>query len=519
MQSLPAIEGKNESSGSSLVSQVRAILKRAHASSSIQEAGSHLMEGLRCLVDAEHAVLLRTIPPKMLRSGPDDGSVPDDGSAPDDACRTNAEFVAMSGAAVSPPSRDAVQPWLDLASKVLNSRSEEERTNFLNDFSEKSGMGSTIAIPVFLSESTRTLRPSSIDSNRPEVGANSAQTPIHPLGLILVEWSKREQFDAYQGVLHSVVPWILDASEVWLSKPSRTWGQWLGKHRWKWLAGLAGVVALFQPIELWIELDGALQPQSQRILYAPSDGFVATFSARDGQPVQAGDLIARIASPDLQLQRVQLESEKRITAEKRSSVEVTVNEISNRDDSATLMRARLAGELEELSKRQESIDQQLLWLDGEEKRLEIHAAVDGVLVCDPDWHDSEDRPVRRGDPMARIVPKDADWQLTSSVMDWDAGYVLQAWHRVDPKSDRVKVEFVLASEPGVHKTGLIESIDHAFRNDWTGPALDARIRPIDTLIDPRIGATAKVRVPCGRYSRWFVWFRPVLDAMYRRFWL
>ena len=84
MQSLPAIEGKNESSGSSLVSQVRAILKRAHASSSIQEAGSHLMEGLRCLVDAEHAVLLRTIPPKTLRSAPDDGSVPDDGSAPDD---------------------------------------------------------------------------------------------------------------------------------------------------------------------------------------------------------------------------------------------------------------------------------------------------------------------------------------------------------------------------------------------------------------------------------------------------
>jgi hypothetical protein len=507
MQSLPAIEGKNESSGTLLVSQVRAILKRAHASSSIEEAGRHLMEGLRCLVDAEHAVLLRTVPPKRPSNPPDDFP------------RSSAQFVAISGNSVSLPSQDAVQPWLELASKVLNSTSEEERSHFLDDYSKKSGLGCTIAIPVFSSMTGLTSVPNALDRNRPEVGADSAHPPIQPLGLILVEWSKRERFDAHQGVLHSVVPWIMDASEVWLSKPSRTWGQWLGKHRWKWLAGLVAVVALFQPIELWIELDGALQPQSQRILYAPSDGFVATFSARDGQPVQAGDLVARIASPDLQLQRVQLESEKRITSEKRSSVEVAVNEISNRDDSAALMRARLAGELEELSKRQEGIDQQLLWLDGEEKRLEIHAAVDGFLVCDPDWHDSEDRPVRRGEPMARIVPKEADWQLTSSVMDWDAGYVLQAWHRMDPKSDRVKVEFVLASEPGVHKTGLIESIDHAFRNDWTGPALDARIRPIDTLIDPRIGATAKVRVPCGRYSRWFVWFRPVLDAMYRRFWL
>lgn len=507
MQSLPAIEGKIESSGTSLVLQVRAILKRAHASSSIQEAGSHLMEGLRCLVDAEHVVLLRTIPPKRLRNASDDSS------------RSNAEFVAISGTAASLPSSDAVQPWLDLASKVLNSTSEDERSNFLNDHSKKSGIGSTIAIPVFSTLSGLTSAPNALDSNRLAKEVESAKTPTHPIGIILVEWFKREQFDAHQGILHSVAPWITDASEVWLSKPARTWGRWLGKHRWKWLVGLAGVVALFQPIELWIELDGALQPQSQRILYAPSDGFVATFAARDGQPVQTGDLIARIASPDLELQRVQLESEKRITAEKRGSIEVTINEISNRDDSAALMRARLAGELEEVSKRQESIDRQLLWLDGEEKRLEIQAAVDGVFVCDPDWHDSEDRPVRRGDPIARIVPQQAEWQLTSSVMDWDAGYVLQAWHRVDPKVDPIKVEFVLASEPGIHKSGTIESIDHAFRNDWTGPALDARIRPIDTLVDPRIGATAKVRVPCGRYSRGFVWFRPLLDAMYRRFWL
>lgn len=507
MQSQPAIEGKIDSSGSSLVSQVRAILKRAHASTSLQDAGCQLMEGLRCLVDAEHAVLLRTISPTSLRNTHDGSS------------RSIAEFVAISGTNVSRPSMDAVQPWLDLGSKVLNATSEEERSTFLNEYSEKIGGGSTIAIPVFSTQSTLAPGATALDLHALTNDAASTPKKGQPLGLILVEWDNRERFEAHQGVLHSTVPWIMDACEVWLSKPSRTWSQWLGKHRWKWLAGLLGLAALFQPIELWVELDGALQPQSQRILYAPTDGFVAAFSARDGQSVNAGDLVARIASPDLQLQRLQLESEKRITAEKRSSVEVTINEISNRDDSAALMRARLAGELEELVKRQESIEQQLLWLEGEERRLELHAATDGVFVCDPDWHDSEDRPIRRGDLIARIVPREAAWQLTSSVMDWDAGYVLHAWHRADPNEERVKVEFVLASEPGVHKTGIIDSIDHAFRNDWTGPALDARIQPIDALVDPRIGATAKVRVPCGRYSRWFVWFRPILDAMYRRFWL
>ncbi|MBM3964009.1 MAG: hypothetical protein FJ308_02930 [Planctomycetes bacterium] len=507
MQSLPSVEGKIESSGSSLVSQVRAILKRSYASTSLQDAGCQLMEGLRCLVDAEHAVLLRTISPNRLRTTHDSSS------------RSIAEFVAISGTNVPKPSMDALQPWLELASKVLDASSEEERSKFLNEHAEKIGIGSTIAIPIFPSQTAMTHGPIAHERHRLTSDADSTPQKVQPLGLIVVEWDKRERFEAYQGALHSAVLWIVDASEVWLSKPSRTWNQCLGKHRWKWLVGLVGLAALFQPIELWVELDGSLQPQSQRILYAPTDGFVAAFSGRDGQSVNAGNLVARIASPDLQLQRLQLESEKRIIAEKRSSVEVTINEISNRDDAAALMRARLAGELDELVKRQESIDQQLLWLDGEERRLELRAAADGVFVCDPDWHDSEDRPVRRGDLMARIFPKVGNWQLTSSVMDWDAGYVLQAWHRVDPKQERVKVEFVLASEPGVHKTGVIESIDHAFRNDWTGPALDARIQPIDALVDPRIGATAKVRVPCGRYSRWFVWFRPILDAMYRRFWL
>jgi hypothetical protein len=54
--------------------------------------------------------------------------------------------------------------------------------------------------------------------------------------------------------------------------------------RWiRWIGfGLLSLWML-QPIELWIDVDGSLQPSVQRFVFAPCDGYIEEFAARDGE--------------------------------------------------------------------------------------------------------------------------------------------------------------------------------------------------------------------------------------------
>jgi hypothetical protein len=276
---------------------------------------------------------------------------------------------------------------------------------------------------------------------------------------------------------------------------------------------------MLMPIEMWIEVDGALQPTVQRFVFAPCDGYIDAFLVRDGAELSEGATMLRINSPELRLQRLQFESELRVVEEKRIGLEAAANQISNREESAAVLASRMAGELEELKKKKESLESQLHWLSEEESRLTLRAAISGVIVADPQWQESQDRPVKRGELLARIVGTQAEWQVEGHVLDWESGYITQAFARSQEQGQSIPVELILASEPRTKVRGTLFQLDRAFRYETVGPSLDVRVQPEGPLKDPRVGATAKLRIPCGRRMRCSVWTRTLLDSIYRRFWL
>lgn len=479
---------------------LRALLKKCYSNSSTTAALSSLVEGFRCLVDADRIVLMQWMA----------GSVP--------------QVAAVSGGASLPTHSELLNDWRDLAQGLGEATSNDDRQRLLLEHSNKHGMATTIAIPLTHGQSNQpgpSGMPGTMLVESSGTSGSNAQTSESSsmLGLLILEWATEARARAQASVLDASTPWIKDACEVLLQKPSSRvrsigWGRW-----WRWAA--VGLFAgwMLMPIEMWIEVDGALQPTVQRFVFAPCDGYIDAFMVKDGAELREGETMIRINSPELRLQRLQLESEVRIVEEKRIGLEAAANQISNREESAAILASRMAGELEELKKKKESLESQLRWLGEEESRLTLRAAISGVVVADPQWQESQDRPVRRGELLARIVGTQADWQIEGNVLDWESGYVTEAFARSQEQGRFVPVEMILASAPRTTLRGTLVQLDRAFRHETVGPSLDVRVHPEHPLTDPRVGATAKLRIPCGRWMRCSVWTRTLLDSIHRRFWL
>ncbi|MFN7731464.1 MAG: HlyD family efflux transporter periplasmic adaptor subunit [Pirellula sp.] len=483
---------------------LRALLKRCYSSPSPTAALSTLVEGFRCLVDADRIVLMQCHA----------GSV--------------TQEAAVSGGAALPTHSELLNDWRDLAQALGSSSSNEDRNRLLFEHSTKHAVATTIAIPLTHGQRTQPGQHGLAGAMAPEStgqstgqSANAAETiePASMMGLLIVEWATEARAKAQSAVLDASTPWIKDACEVLLQKPHGRaraigWSRW-----WRWAA--FGIFAgwMLMPIEMWIEVDGALQPTVQRFVFAPCDGYVDAFLVRDGAELREGETMIRINSPEMRLQRLQFESELRVVEEKRIGLEAAANQISNREESAAVLASRMAGELEELKKKKESLESQLRWLGEEESRLTLRAAISGVVVADPQWQESQDRPVRRGELLARIVGTQADWQVEGHVLDWESGYITQAFARSQEQGESIPVEMILASAPRTTIRGTLVQLDRAFRHETVGPSLDVRVNPDGPLKDPRVGATAKLRIPCGRWMRCSVWTRTLLDSIYRRFWL
>ena len=263
---------------------------------------------------------------------------------------------------------------------------------------------------------------------------------------------------------------------------------------------------------------GTLQPSEQRIVFAPAEGFVDTIHVADGQRVQPGEVVATISSPQLQLQINQVTAEIGLVDQKREGLNITLNQLKPADDPANLTGSRLAGEVQELEARRANLVEQKQLLDREGERLELRSPIDGTVIAWDVERYLENRPVRRGEPLLRIAALEHQWRLESTVVDWESGYVVEARRAMLAQNKALEIEFVLASSPQKRRAGRVILIGNTMTDVGGSQQLDVIVYP-DTALDyPRLGTSVTVSIPCGKFPRWFVWTRSILDAVRRRFW-
>jgi len=154
------------------------------------------------------------------------------------------------------------------------------------------------------------------------------------------------------------------------------------------LVGLAAFLAMATGTHR-VSAPATVESRVQRVVAAPRDGYLAQAQVRAGDVVRAGDLMARLDTDELDLERVRLESEREQVRKEYAEAFVT-------HDRA---RARI------LKAQERQVDARVALLDAQLARSRMLAPFDGV-VMEGDLSQTLGAAVERGQTLFRLAPLD-----------------------------------------------------------------------------------------------------------------
>ncbi len=177
------------------------------------------------------------------------------------------------------------------------------------------------------------------------------------------------------------------------------------------LAGLTGALLLaFVPLSYRIGAPARLEGAVQRVLAAPTEGYLHAAHVRPGDAVEAGQLLVELAQQDLLLQARKWEAE---LAQHDNSAAAALARADRTQYALAQARAAEAGAQLELAR-------------GQIARTQLTAPIDG-LVIKGDLSQSLGAPVQRGEVLLTLAPREA-FRLIVEVDERDIGAVALGQH-------------------------------------------------------------------------------------------
>ena len=222
------------------------------------------------------------------------------------------------------------------------------------------------------------------------------------VGVLTIELDKQagladEQRSFLQQALHfagAILALRQQASaSVWQGLKRRTaqrLERWFGEDslRGKVIATLLliFVIALFVPLEYRIAADATLQTTEKYLVVSPQDGYLGKISARPGDSVKKGALLAQLKDEDLRLERQKLASQ---VQQYRQAYDTSLA------NSSRVEAAIASAQMDQASIQLRLVDQQL-------ERTQLHSPLDGIVVSD-DISQTQGAPVKQGDVLFEIA--------------------------------------------------------------------------------------------------------------------
>lgn len=197
-------------------------------------------------------------------------------------------------------------------------------------------------------------------------------------------------------------PWHRRAAEALrqaLSAPSRRALAWAGA-----LVLLAAVLAV--PVPWRVSAPARLEGSVQRAVVAATDGFLQQANVRPGDRVRAGQVLAELASQDLELERRRRESELR------------QHEGAYRAAQARADRAQMVNHQSRAAEAQAMLSLVEMQL----QRARIEAPFDGIVIKG-DLSQNLGAPVQRGEVLMVLAPNDS-FRLILEVDESDLAAIL-----------------------------------------------------------------------------------------------
>ena len=295
--------------------------------------------------------------------------------------------------------------------------------------------------------------------------------------------------------------------------------------RWRKIAlglGCCGIAlwGLTRPCDFRIEMEGVLEPTSQRTIYAAYDGYVDQLLVEDNSEVLQGQTIAVMRSPQLDLQIQEVRGELRANQDREQALSLSLNQVSSDGSEGQTKQQSIASELKLVRIQQQTSQSKLDALEVEFSRLTLTSPINGVIVSREIARMLDSRPIRRGDAVVRVADPSDGWRLAMRIQDADVSHVksyLEQAKGVGEDAGR-EIEFVIASQPRQRFRARLNWLAPSARNpDGQGVVLDA-LAEVEPAAEQyaHMGATAHAYFVAGQKPFWYVWSRPLWDAVLRK---
>ena len=185
-----------------------------------------------------------------------------------------------------------------------------------------------------------------------------------------------------------------------------------GRRARLWLAacGLAAAVLLFVPVPYYVAAPARLEGSVQRVVVAPVDGFLEQVNVRPGDSVKSGQLLAELATQDLQAERMRRRSE---LAQHENVYKAA---LARADRTQLVINQARAAEAQA----------QLSLVENQLQRAQLRAPFDGIVIKG-DLPQQLGAPVQRGEVLLTLAPDDR-YRLIVEVDERDVALVDAGLH-------------------------------------------------------------------------------------------
>jgi multidrug efflux pump subunit AcrA (membrane-fusion protein) len=258
-----------------------------------------------------------------------------------------------------------------------------------------------------------------------------------------------------------------------------------------------------------------LEPTQQRFIHATADSFIEELFVEEGQVVGVDQSLVQLRSPSLELLFEEALGQSRALEEKRNGLRVAVNQVSSSSTDLS-NQTRLSADLRLTEIQENQAKEKVDFFKQQQRELLIKSPIQGVVVGSDLKRELKDRPLQRGDVLFRIADMDGPWRLRLLIADRDGAYVQKSLEH-----GPVQFEWGMenSTRRGLRAT-LISISKEVDQHPTLGPCRSAIADvSLSQLEQPVIGAHAYARIACGKEPLWFIWSRPMVEFLQKRFWL
>lgn len=255
------------------------------------------------------------------------------------------------------------------------------------------------------------------------------------------------------------------------------------------LCGLGALAILFVPVPHNVSAQASIEGADKQVLVAPQAGYIKSASARAGDRVVAGQVIASLEDRELVIER-----------------ERWVGELGKLDTSlARALSSRDRSELGMLQAKQAQVDAELALIDQKLKRAQLVAPFDGVLVSG-DLNQSLGAPVDVGQVLFEVASMES-YRLVLEINEHDVAGIEPEQHGV------LRFSAMPGNKHAITTTSIVPVA--ITRDRKSVFSVEAEIDEKSDKLRPGMRGVAKIRV--GEKPLVWIWTHSLISKV--RLWL